>query len=137
MVKLSSNAEDQTLMTLYGHIYNANKLVSSLPTQVRERMTDRIADLLGRLQEAIIQYLRPTTIDDIRSYQPSLYAHGLAYLLDRHFRESSLLTRDFAAQLDEWKGYLWDDEPNAAKLLSDPKISTIEDVVIWFKSHRG
>jgi len=122
---------DGTLMELYEQLYRANHLVPGLPEELRDQIRDSFWELYGRFHEEMMKYWNPSTLDDVRRYPPSLWGPALVYLINRYAKQTSCEWEKMA-ELDELKDFLWDDEANATRVLSDAHCRTVGDVVSWF-----
>ena len=125
----------ELLLTFYQHVLAASRLFPAVQRQMADKVCDHLGELLVAAQQAVVSHLKPTSMDEVRAYEPSLRAPALAFLLWSHQRSKSG-DQNLCSEIDRWSSYLWQqDEEQELLPLIDAHVNTTEDLVRWFRHH--
>ena len=123
----------EPLLTFYRHVLAASRLFPAVKRQMADKVCDHLGELLVAAQQAVVSYLKPTSIKEVWAYEPSLRAPALAFLLWSYQRSRSG-DHETRSQIDRWSSYLWQqDEEQELLPLVDADVHTAEDLVRWFQ----
>jgi hypothetical protein len=134
-MKLQERGYEKPLLEIYRHALKARHLAESRPCELEEAVVDHLYSAVGELEEQIVRLRLPTSVDEIRAYQPTLRFAGLSYLLDEY---ANARGRPFEVvrEVEAWKDYLGEEQAHVESVLAAADIHCTDDLVAWLRQHQ-
>ena len=134
---MSDSGEPEPLLTFYQYVLAAYRLFPVIQSKISGKICDHLGELLVAVQQAVVCEQGPTSVEEVRAYEPSLRAPALVFLLENYGRDNSG-GDDLRGDIARWSGYLWQQEQEEDLLpLVDAGVRTAEDLVRWFRCHEA
>ena len=127
--------QGEPLFTFYQHVLAAYHLFPAVKRRMAGKVCDHLGELLVAAQQAVVSYLEPTGVEEVRAYEPTLRVPALVFLLEI-YQGGRTGDQDLRSEIDRWSSYLWQqDEEQELLPLVDASVHTAEDLVRWFRCH--
>jgi hypothetical protein len=92
-------------------------------------------DFVTTLREAVIRFVDPATVDQVRQLPAGIQGLGLVHLLDQ-YKAAASVSRNRIREADQWiYTFLDRHSREIRKVIADVQVHTIADLVSWCHTH--